>query len=517
MNIYCPIHNNEIIQIDVDINTPLGERAVCIECPSKSRENIARILQKYKDVNKPIVDEIRQLKNIQINSQKDFKKSISNIQDHFNLQINKIVDKMENENNNILINLIEKEKVLQVHEEEQLTLSKLQNIAQMVVLSANNMDPFISFQEEYQQTIKSIEIINQQLSTEIEQLRINVQSQLNQISEHLLTYTRDFVKENTVINNESFYKSSFKCKQQVIYQLDQNYDTCAFNDKLLFLTNKNQQIIDIYKLEVKGIFKKLSTSLNDVISLGLNEQQLFLRSSENGISIYQIDNSFVQKQTIIRTQKDEGWNTCMVSIEKKQFLICAQPSPKIIIYIKDQESQKWSEHQVIEGFCWPVQDLSCHHITMNIVICTPNKDIFVWKQTVTKNNQIKWVPLCDPIKKAHIDRIYSVSWVKTDQFISGGLEIKNWKQDKSGSFINIQKLEKYHIIQRLCYLINPNIVIIQEQENCLDICYIDDKDQLIKQDSIKGNYKIISVSQGSSSIAVNNVQNKMLQILRFYY
>lgn len=59
MNIYCPIHNNEIIQIDVDINTPLGERAVCIECPSKSRENIARILQKYKDVNKSIVDEIR--------------------------------------------------------------------------------------------------------------------------------------------------------------------------------------------------------------------------------------------------------------------------------------------------------------------------------------------------------------------------------------------------------------------------------------------------------------------------
>lgn len=44
MNIYCPLHNNQIIQIDVDINTPLGERAVCIECPSKSRENISRIV-----------------------------------------------------------------------------------------------------------------------------------------------------------------------------------------------------------------------------------------------------------------------------------------------------------------------------------------------------------------------------------------------------------------------------------------------------------------------------------------
>lgn len=64
MNINCPLHNNQIIQIDVDINTPLGERAVCIECPSKSRESIPRILQKFKEVNRTIVDAIISLKNV---------------------------------------------------------------------------------------------------------------------------------------------------------------------------------------------------------------------------------------------------------------------------------------------------------------------------------------------------------------------------------------------------------------------------------------------------------------------
>ena len=48
---------------------------------------------------------------------------------------------------------------------------------------------------------------------------------------------------------------------------------------------------------------------------------------------------------------------------------------------------------------------------MNIVICTHNKDIFIWKKEITKLNQIKWVLMGEPIKKAHNDRIYSVCWI----------------------------------------------------------------------------------------------------------
>ncbi|CAK58112.1 unnamed protein product (macronuclear) [Paramecium tetraurelia] len=518
MNINCPLHNKLIIQIDIDVNTPLGERAVCIECPSKSRENISRVLQKFKEINQSGVEEIRSLQNIQILSQKELKKRISNIQELFKKKTSELLQIIENQNNNILINLIEKQNEFQVEEEDQLTLSKLQNIAQTVVLSSNdNMYAASQFSKVIQQTIKSIELINQQLSKEVEQLQVNLKIQLQSLSEYLVTYTKECVIEHTLAKNENFFKTSELCKLQVINQLDQLYDTCVFNDKVLYITNKNEEVTDIYKMEAQGSLKKLQTIRNDVISLGMNQQQLFVRSASNNILIYQTDKSFVLKQIINGTKQDEGWSPCMVSVEKKQFLICAQPTPKIIIYIKDQENETWSEHSVLEDFFWPVQDLSCHQFTMNIVVCTHNKDIFIWKQQVTKPNQLIWVPLCDPIKKAHSDRIYSVSWVKSNQFISGGLEIKNWKQNKNGNFINIQKLDKLHIVGRLCHLSIPNIVIVQEQDNCLEICQIDDKDQLVKQDSIKGNYKILSISQESSSIAVNNLHNQVLQILKFCY
>ncbi|CAD8111635.1 unnamed protein product [Paramecium sonneborni] len=514
-NLLCPQHNLPIIQIDIDINTLIGDRTVCLECPSKTRENINRVLNIYEKINKPHLDQINSIKKGLFNSTKQFQKRISQIQEILNMQINQLQSSIEKENQNIIFDLSEYEKDFQVNI-ELLTLTKLQQIAQKVVSHQSNLVESSSFSLQYQNIFKSIELVKQKFQKLIDEIQLNLQKQLNSLTIYFGTFMKDIQIEQ--IKNELLSQCQIKSEYQVVFQLDKNYETCALNDKLVFLSQKNDNRIESYQLQVQNEFQNINVSFNDIISLCLNEQQLIIRSSENEISIRQIDNLIVQKQMITGSNKEKGYNSCMVVSENNEFFIFAQPMPKIMIFIKkDNKNQIWSEYFTIEGFGWPVQDLSCHSETLNIVICTHNKDIFIWKKEITKNNLIRWIQYGDPIRKAHNERIYSVSWIKSDQFLSGGLQILNWKQNQNGEFTVIQKIEKFHIIDKFCFLRIPKILIIQESGNCLEICQIDEKNQINKLYCIKGNQKILSISQISSSIAINNLEDNKFQIIKFSF
>ncbi|CAD8203056.1 unnamed protein product [Paramecium octaurelia] len=479
IQIVCPIHDYEIILLDIKEGIPLGERACCKDCEIKQSYNIKKAIQR-------------------INAQK--------------LQQTQII------NNNIEqvlaeITLIEK------------TIKEFWNQIQDAFLKINssleNQKAFLKRQLNDDREIKIISLEDLQnlglMISELEKNKLNQQSELNQEDYNL--YQSNLHNQLDQIQNivekylTTLKATKVKQEQQVIfrnnYQVIQSSFLEKWVDPIIFLNDNLKAVLcdcsGVTELNFENnqfLFQRLIQIQNITeIYVGADLTWILTAGQDAIISMWQREN--------------QNWKLCqqlqghrqsinrMIINETKSQVISGGLDSKIVIWNK--KGFKLEKHESLKQHKRSVTSLAWSHSGTYFASGSSDKNLIFWK-----SNNGSWM-LFQQISDQHQSMISDIFFDNYDNVYTAAENVKVWKQDNRQNYLLQSIVNTVNQVKKILFVKDHQYLIILQKT--IEIYKVTKYDIVHKQ-SLGGEYNSIAVSRNGQYIITQKYENQQLQLLK---
>ncbi|CAD8091185.1 unnamed protein product [Paramecium primaurelia] len=476
--IFCPIHNYEIVFLDIHEGIPLGERACCKGC--------CNIKKAYN---------IKEAKN-KINSQRLLETQI------INTNIDKIMEEM---------NFIEK-KIKSFYKEIQVVFNE-------VFLSIENQKIQLQSQANIENEIKIKSLSDlQNLALMICQLENNQNNNLFQfkqldMSAYLTNLQNKLEKVQNIVDQ---YMTTIKAtkidsEQQIVfrnnYQVIQTYQMDKWIDPILFQQDNNKAIIcdcsgimEINFENSKFINQRL-IQINNItgICFEANLNLMIIASQDALISIWQKEN----QNWHLRSQykgHSQSINKIIINESKSQ-VISAGLDHKIVIW--NRKELKLEKQISLKEHKKSVTSLAWNYSGEYFASGSADKSIIIWK-----SNNGQW-SLHQQISDKHQELISDIVFDDYDNIYTAAENVYVWKLDNSKNYIFYLKIQTQNQVKKLFYNKNHQYLIILQKT--IEIWKIV-KDQIVHKQSINGEYYNQAISINGQFILAQKYKNQELEL-----
>ncbi|CAK81303.1 unnamed protein product (macronuclear) [Paramecium tetraurelia] len=381
-NVSCPNHNQPISYIDTKKDTPINNRAKCLNCtPLNDAVPLKTALEKFKKLKEDEKQQIRNYRKNKVYDFLEFKKVIHQLSESISQSLNEI-SKQINERIEKIVGVIQQAQSVQWQFDinEYLTISGLQNVGLQLSQQGNEFSlikagySVVQMKKEqqlqttlsnYQNNIKSIqsnmEILKESLTTN---LIINEEIVGKAVQKEKCLATA-FNKDNSIMisTSEELIKVwTFDNGKLELFQTLKGHDkevTC------LYFSRKNNWFISGSRDKTLRIWKEFSNSewgciqilegnsfcINCVI-INQYEDQILSSRDDNKIKVWMQESLLTSQQPqwkCYQTLQDHKKDVYSLSLNSAGTMLVSGSYDKTIIIYEFDDQQQWRLKQVIQN------------------------------------------------------------------------------------------------------------------------------------------------------------------------
>ncbi|CAD8105081.1 unnamed protein product [Paramecium sonneborni] len=478
--ILCPIHNLEIILLDIKIGIPLGQRACCKECDIKQPHSIAKGLER---VNNQKLIESQIINNNKDKSMEELQKIQKQLQ-QFSEEMKKIFNK--------LLDSLEKQRMnleSQARFEDRInirSLSDIQKLGEMVSDLENN---------KYE---KDKQIIQLDIKNYLDHLFKELNEIQNIVNKYFISIKSTKTKEDQLNVHRNNYKliSTYKLQQWV-------NPIIINSEKPLAVLCDYSGLIEVNFEDNNFQFQNLCKQdhITDMC-FGANKDWMITAGKDALLKIWKRSkNNWILCSQYLGHQ---GSINKIIINETKSQVISAGIDQKIIIW--NRKEYKLQKDISIKDHKNNITSLALNDQGDYFASGSADLKLIIWKY-----NDGKWIKhqdICDQHSKFICDIFFDEN---NNIYTASDKNIKIWKQNNQQIYILSFRIQTQNQIQKIFYNQKHKYLIILQK--FIEIWKISQNDFVQKQ-AINGEYQSLGIqNKGEFMIA----QNYSKQELEFYH
>ncbi|CAK59636.1 unnamed protein product (macronuclear) [Paramecium tetraurelia] len=479
IQIACPIHNQEIVLLDIQEGILLGERACCKECHIRKAYSITKAIQRINAlrlqqtqfINNNIEQTLADITQIE----KTIKEFWKEIEVGF-LEMNKSLDNQKA----ILKGQLNGENEIKIK-----SLGDLQQLGQMIFELENNK---LNQQSEINQEDNNLYQSN--LHNQLDQIQ-------NIVEKYLTTLKATKINQELQVffrNNYQEIQSTFleRWVDPIIFLNDQlKAVLCDFAGVLELNFENNQCLVQrlIQMQNITGIY--VGADLTWIVTAGQDAR----------ISIWQADN-----QNWKLSQQLQGHlhsiNKMIINKTESQ-VISGGLDSKIVIWNK--KGSKLEKHASLKQHEKSITSLAWSHSGTYFASGSSDQNLIVWK-----SNNGAW-EIFQKISDKHQAMISDIIFDNYDNIYTAAENVKVWKQDNCQKYLLSSIVKTFNEVKKMLFVYDHQYLIILQKT--IEI-YKVMKNDIVHKQSIDDEYNSVAVSKDGQYMIAQKYKNQQLQLLK---